>query len=213
MRRFLMRLLLPASKASGLLLLLVLISCAASREGAGERVLPEPYAALAPAGLVYDAAFSYKDFSASGLLVIKRQSSGKYVVALLSKFGPTIMEFVLEPEGIEWKKSFEQLEDKKVEKLLERDFRVLLLTPLDKPVKVRQRKTKFSVKGEPNLRIRLDSLNRVVYAANKALVNPVKTIATFTYKDQDVPQQIFLRHKNVKMNLSLNLLRVIHAEK
>ena len=200
-------------------LLLLVTGCSGSRKSVGEVSLPLPYSALAAGGLVYDASFQYKDFQASGLLVIKRLEESQYHVVLVSKFGPSLMEFKLNREGIQWIKTFDQLKKKKVEKLLERDFRMLLLSALDNPKKVERQGQKdslllYKVKGVPNMQLRVDPTSkRVLYAENRGFVNPVKTKVSFSYQEQDIPQTISLKHTHVKMSLDLNLLKVNNAEK
>ncbi len=174
----------------------------------------------ADGGLVYNATFRYKDFQASGLLVAKRVQPSEYHVVLLSKFGVSLMEFKLNEGGIQWIKTFEQLGKKRVEKMLERDFRVLLLTGLDNPGKLKLQKQEggeltYKVKSDPGLRLRAEAeTGRVLYAENRGFINPVKTKVSFLYKeDGDIPEEISLKHSNVAMRLDLNLLKVINAER
>lgn len=202
------------------LLLQLSTACSAAKKAPEAAVQPQSYMAGVAGGLLYNAAFQYKDFNASGLLVVKRLEPSLYHVVLLSKFGVSLMEFRLNDEGIEWVKTFEQLSNKKVEKMLERDFRVLMLSTLDNPRRVKLLEQEggrltYKVKGTPNLKIKTNSDNgRVMYAENRGFLNPVKTKVQFLYDEEgDIPQGIALKHRNLDLGLELNLLKVIDAER
>ncbi|MBW3545434.1 MAG: hypothetical protein KY428_07540, partial [Bacteroidetes bacterium] len=204
----------------GFLLMLLLGACSTAKQPLTETALPAPYSALAAGGLVYDAAFQYKDFNASGLLVIKRLDTGAFHVVLLSKFGPSLLEFKLDEGGMHWIKTFEQLNKRTVQKLLERDFRVLMLSSLDHPQFIELKSSSdalkvYRVKGDPDMKITLEAQSRrVLYAENRGFLNPVKTRAVFEYGEgNSIPKQISLTHRNVKMRLDLKLLKVNHAER
>ncbi|AHM59731.1 hypothetical protein D770_07340 [Flammeovirgaceae bacterium 311] len=195
------------------------IACSTAKipEGA---VKPQSYLAGVAGGLLYNATFQYKEFNASGLLVLKRLQPSEYHVVLLSKFGVSLMEFRLNDEGIHWVKTFKQLNNSKVEKMLERDFRVLMLSALDNPRRVKLQKQEgnvltYKVKGSSNLQIKTNSDNgRVMYAENRGFLNPVKTKVQFLYNEEgDIPQGIALKHRNIDLGLELNLLKVIDAER
>jgi hypothetical protein len=210
-----------SSKLLALCLLLCLLGgCSTVKKEAAAVTLPQSYMAGVAGGVVYNATFRYKDFQASGLLVAKRVQPSEYHVVLLSKFGVSLMEFKLNEAGIQWIKTFEQLGKKRVTEMLERDFRVLLLSGLDKPRKLKLQKQEgevltFKLKGATGLRLRADAkTGRVLYAENRGFINPVKTKVSFLYKnDGDIPEEILLRHSNVAMSLDLNLLKVINAER
>lgn len=202
------------------LLLLLFAACSTAKTDKIDFVPPQTYMAGVAGGLVYNAAFQYKDFNASGLLVVKRLQPSEYHVVLLSKFGVGLMEFRLNEEGIEWIKTFDQLGKKRVEEMLERDFRVLLLSGLENPRRIKLQKQEgniltFKVKGSPNLKLKSNAANgRVMYAENRGFLNPVKTKVQFLYQeDGDIPEGIALKHSNVDMSLELNLLKVIDAER
>lgn len=200
-----------------LVLILIMNGCALQKERSAS--LPNSYIAQSQNSLIYDATFRYKDFLASGLLVLKRIQPSYYHVVLLSKFGPTIMEFKLDDQGITWIKSFDQLNKKTVEKVIERDFRILLLSVLEAPEKVKlvdASDSTFTYKVKDNLSIKIEvdaQTNQVIYAENKGFPNPFKTIAQFTYKEKDIPQNIAVTHKNINLRIDLNLLKIDHAER
>ena len=182
------------------------------------RPIPKSYLASAPNGLVYDASMRYKDFQASGLLVMKNIKRGHYHVAFVSKMSPTIMEFLLTPTTIEWKKTLEGMDRKIVRKLIERDFRLLTLSVLDNPKKIKQIKNHLK---EPTYRVRtntttkliIDQDSKVISAETRSLINPVKTFVEYKQYKDSVPNQLTLRHRNIKMRLKLQLLQTNNAGK
>lgn len=170
-------------------------------------------------GLVYDASFAYKEFNASGLLVMKREQEGSYHVALLSKFGVALMEFKLTKGGIVWLKRMGEMDNKVFEKLVERDFRLLLLSELDmitksKLVKESSGKKIYKVKGELRSRVWLDAESgKIFYTENKGVLNPFKSKVTFSYGSaQEFPAQIILNHRNIDMSVNMSLLKINYAE-
>ncbi|MFN6945338.1 MAG: hypothetical protein ACK4ND_10345 [Cytophagaceae bacterium] len=181
--------------------------------------IPKPYITHATNGLIYDATFQYKDFQASGLLVLKQIEKSTYHVVLLSKFGPSIMEFKMNEKGITWIKSMEKMDKKVVEKIIERDFRMILLTMLEDPKKVKEiNRNKehlyYKVKKSLKVKAKIDpEAQRVLYAENKSHLNIFKTKATFTYGDHEIPENITLDHSHLKVNINLNLLKINNAER
>ncbi|WMJ72404.1 hypothetical protein RCC89_04395 [Cytophagaceae bacterium ABcell3] len=172
--------------------------------------MPDPYITLLNKGLVYNATFNYKESQVSGLLVLKRTGVSSYHVVMLSKPGPTLMEFTLDQDGLTWIKTFERLEEKKLTKLIENDFRMLLLDVLENPSKVKKVKTendKTIFKMADGTRLKVDNTaNRVLTAQNKSFLNFISTKATFSYRENEIPQTIFLAHNIMNLSLELELL-------
>lgn len=193
---------------------LFLLSACVSQNNLSKADLPPPYIVF-DGGLVYDAAIQYKTFFASGLLVLKRIRASEYHVALLSKFGPTIMEFKLDEAGFHWIKTFDKLENKLVEKFIERDFRMLLMTTLENPDKVKRRSKasgveKYKLKGEVNSLVYVNpATGNVIYTENKGFINLFKTKVNFSYNEKEVPETILIEHNNLNSNITLQLLQVI----
>lgn len=181
--------------------------------------LPLPYMVQASDGLIYDASFHYKEFHASGLLVLKRIAPSNYHVVLLSKFGPAIMEFTLDKKGITWIKTFDRLDKPMIKKFIAKDFSLILLSVLENPkktklVKVADQTLTYKVKDNKRAKLKLDAeTNRVINAENKGFINLFKTKVAFTYKENDLPQNIAITHNNINLRIDLNLLKVNHAER
>lgn len=181
--------------------------------------LPLSYMAQEHDGLVYDASFQYKDFQASGLMVMKRTQPYEYHVMLLSKFGPALMEFKLTKGGITWIKSFEQLEKRVLSKFIAKDFNLLLLSILEEPKKVKSLKANedihtYKIKDgfKAKIKVKADT-ERVLYAETKSFLNLFKSKAKFTYTGNDIPQNIEITHNNINLRIDMNLLKVNHAER
>lgn len=181
--------------------------------------LPLSYMAQGHDGLVFDASFQYKDFQASGLMVMKRIQLYEYHVVLLSKFGPALMEFKLTKAGITWIKSFEQLEKRVLSKFIAKDFNLLLLSILEEPKKVKSLKANedvliYKIKDGSKAEIKVDAdAGRVLYAENKGFPNLFKSKAKFTYGENDIPQNIEITHNNINLRIDMILLKVNHAER
>ncbi len=181
--------------------------------------LPKPYMTLDHDGLVYDASFQYKDFQASGLLVMKRVQPSEYHVVLLSKFGPAIMEFKLDKEGITWIKTFDQLNRKMLNKFIAKDFNLLLLSILEQPKKAKFLKAtnemhSYKIKDGFKAKVKVNAATeRIVYAETKGFLNLFKSKAKFTYKENDIPQNIEITHNNINLRIDMNLLKINHAER
>lgn len=200
-------------------MVLVIVGACANRPQSGTVALPETYMATPNAGIIYDTNFTYKNFHASGLLVLKRIEEASYHVVLVSKVGPTLMEFKLNDDGLTWIKTFEKLDRKAVENFLRQDFEIILLSFLENPKKIKTRKTEesyttFKIKNNTKAKINVDnSSGKVVYAENKKPMNLFKTKATFYYSDQEFPESIVVTHNNINLRLELNLLKINHAER
>lgn len=192
-------------------------ACAAQK--ATVPTLPMSYMAQDHDGLVYDASFQYKDFQASGLLVMKRLQQSEYHVVLLSKFGPALMEFKLDKKGMTWIKTFDQIDKKMLNRFIAKDFSLLMLSILEQPKKVKPLRCEegvhsYKVKGGFKAKIKVDSgTDRVLYAETKGFPNLFKSKAKFTYKENDIPQNMEITHNNINLRIDMNLLKVNHAER
>lgn len=202
------------SCAWAIFLILVLNSCA-SYPQLDRTEIPKPYIAFAEDGLIYDANITYKDFHASGLLVLKRIKPAAYHVVLLSKFGPAIMEFKMVGKDFQWIKTFDKLENRVVENFIERDFRMILLSTLENPTKIKKLKSgpnyrTYKLNGEIKAHILIaPETNNVLYVENRGFINFFKTKINFSYENDEIPRAISIRHNHLKLNINLNLLQKI----
>ncbi|UII28860.1 hypothetical protein LVD15_10655 [Fulvivirga maritima] len=157
--------------------------------------------------MLYNAVFQYKEYSFSGLMVLKKQGQN-YRVVLLSKLGPTIMDFLLTENGLEYITAPDVMKKKLVAKLMEQDFDLLVLHKLDDKQKVRKRGNGFKVKGKQAIKLRLDNESRIIKARTNNFFSTFKSRAVFYYTNDDaIPDEMCLSHKFVKMKIEMNLLR------
>ena len=195
--------------------LILLLSSCASHKNSDRSEIPVPYISFAEDGLIYDASINYKEFQASGLLVLKQIKAAEYHVVLLSKFGPAIMEFKMNEKDFTWIKTFDKLENKLVQNFIERDFRMILLSMLENPEKINRLRSKsdhqkYKIKGEEKIHISIDpETNKVLYAENRGFINLFKTKVHFIYDTGEIPKAISIRHNNLKLNIDLDLLQEI----
>lgn len=167
--------------------------------------LPLPWSKIAAEGQVYDMALDYKDQHVSGLLVVKWVENQPRVV-LVSKVGFTLMDFVLTTEDVQWNKKPPGLDRKSVLRNLEKDFRLLLLTPLHEPEKIKDKgRNRYHVKKAIRIAVELSSdEKKVISGESKGFINLFKSFATFTYTDTNpVPSDVDLRRRFLKMNITL----------
>lgn len=211
--------LLPLIKLLHLgLLVLVLSSC--KTVSTKDEALPElaPYLHQENSSLIYNASFDYKDFHASGLLVMKKLQEEAYHVVLMSKFGITLMEFKLHQEGITWIKKIEQLDKRSVEKLIAKDFHMLLLMDLFPPTEKQlvyenELYVTYKIKEKLPLHVSVSKTQSHIMAVEeKGILKPVKTTITFAYSTKDVPERATIKHSNIKLQIKLDLLKINYAE-
>ncbi|UII22959.1 hypothetical protein [Fulvivirga ligni] len=156
---------------------------------------------------MYNSVFQYKDHSFSGLMVLKKQGAN-YRVVLLSKLGPTIMDFLLTENGLVYNMAPEVMKKKIVKKLMEQDFDLLVLRKLDEQQKVRKKANGFKIKGKEAIKARVDGQKRIILAKTNSWFSIFKTKAVFYYTDDDaIPDEICLSHRFVKMRVQMNLLK------
>ena len=165
---------------------------------------PQPFLSLAEDGLVFNAGFQYKEHYFSGILVVKSVDEGQQIV-MLSKMGPTIMDFIMHSSGaVTWNKKVEEINKPIFEKAIVKDFRTLLLTPLYDPKKVKAlAKSNFKVKKHEKLMLQLKD-DRVISSENRGVINLFKTFVKYAYIDEDaIPDEICLTHRNLKLKIEL----------
>ncbi len=172
-------------------------------------VLPEPWSLADTSGYVYDTALDYKDNHFSGLLVVKWSGDSPQVV-LISKFGYTLMDFVLTWEGIEWKKKPPGRERKSLLKNMEKDFRLLLLTPLCHPEKVKSKgRNRYNVDADMRIQIELSSdEKRVISAESRGFFNLFKSFATYAYEGT-IPSPSTIQLTRRLVNVEITMRQII----
>jgi len=92
--------------------------------------LPQTYLELTNENVIFDMSLSYKDYYGSGLLVVKRVDTNNYHGVFLSKVGLKLMEFIFVSGNFQWINLLDYVDKKGVKKILERDFRILLLADI-----------------------------------------------------------------------------------
>lgn len=190
--------------------ILVVFACSylSVHYAAGQLKYPQPYLQNNNEGLLYDVSFQYKSHYISGLLAIKKEIQGYHFV-LITKTGPTIMDFIITDKGIDWDKKIEALDRPIFLKAMEKDFRTIVLSSLDKPKKIKRlRSNLYKVRKVIRHKVATDHLERVLSAKSKGLINPFKIFATYLYKGEDnIPDQILVRHRLIKSKLDLKLIK------
>ncbi|UII34796.1 hypothetical protein LVD17_13360 [Fulvivirga ulvae] len=168
--------------------------------------LPKPYINHAENGLIYNTAFSYKEHSFSGLMVVKKEGEA-YRVVLLSKLGPSIMDFLLTDGELTWNKVPKGMERAVIKKIMARDFSIMLLTDLQDPEKVKEINDGYKIKGPNTIKVKLTNDNKVREAETKNAFTFLKTQASFFYINSDpVPDEICVNHRHIKMKIEMKLL-------
>lgn len=168
--------------------------------------LPKPYINYAENGLIYNTVFTYKEHSFSGLMVVKKEGEG-YRVVLLSKLGPSIMDFLLTDGELTWNKVPKGMERPVIRRIMAKDFSIMLLTDLQDPKKVKEKKNGYKIRGANTIKINLTADNKVREAETKNNFTLLKTYASFFYTDSDpVPDEICVNHRYIRMKMEMKLL-------
>lgn len=167
--------------------------------------VPLPFTHMAQDALVYDASIDFGDRHLSGLMVVK-YTEPAYHVVLITKVGFTLMEFILHPDSLEWKKRMPGKQRKSMLKAFEKDFRLLLLTPLYNPEKIKQKRENYYVLKK-DIRIGAEistELKRVILAETKGFPNLFKSKATFEYAGEAaIPATITLNRRFLKFSIEM----------
>lgn len=167
--------------------------------------LPLPFTHYTSDALVYDTSLDYGDRHLSGLMVVRYTEPG-YHVLLISKVGFTLMEFIIHPDSMEWKKRLPGKQRKSALKAMEKDFRLLLLAPLYNPEKIKQKRSDYYVLKK-NIRIgaRVSTeIKRVNLAESKGFLNLFKSKVRFEYTAQNrIPETIVLNRCSLKFSIEM----------
>lgn len=169
--------------------------------------LPKPFINYTDNGLIYNTVFEYKEYSFSGLMVIKKQGDD-YRIMLLSKLGPTIMDFSLTQTGLIWHKVPKGMESAVIKNVMEHDFSLILLKDLENPKRIRKTKKGYKVKANHKIRVKTDNIDRIIEVRTQQTLALLKTKAVFFYTDDDeLPDEICVSHRYVKMRMEMQLLK------
>lgn len=198
--------LLAAMYLKSVKFLMLAFFAAFSAAGVAQKAdLPLPFSHLVDDDLVYNTTFRFGDDDLSGLLAIKGETDG-YRVVMVSKFGFTIADFVLGEESVKWNKMFPGRTNKAVLRALERDFRLLLLTPLYNAEKVRSRNShRYLVKKDDKILVSLsEDGKRVTSAKSMGFLNIFKSRAGYHYREKEkIPYEIRLTRNLMKMRIEM----------
>jgi hypothetical protein len=160
-------------------------------------------------GRVYNADVNFKQFQASGLMVVNQTALGTRI-DLLSKVGNTLLSFTLTPEKVIWERFFLDIKPKRHHKKgVEKSFRMMLLMDLaEAKTVVPNKKNVFKVKGKLSGKYTLDeSHSHVIYAKQKCWLNLFRRKVALVYiGDKPLPVSIELTHGIFNFDINLNLL-------
>lgn len=174
-----------------------------------QEVTVSSYAYDVGKGRVYDADINFKQFQASGLMVINQTKEGTRI-DLLSKVGNTLLSCTLTPEKVIWEKFFLDIKPKKHHKKgVEKSFRMMLLLDLAKAKTVTPNKNNvFKVRGKLNGKYTLnESHSHVIYARQKCWLNLFRRKVALQYvAENPLPEHIELTHGIFNFDIVLNLL-------
>ena len=171
--------------------------------------LPKTFIEQSDSGLLYDAEFEVGKKSISGVVVMKNVGD-KYHVVLLSKFGYTILDFEITDKDIVWNKRIPGKRNSALHHAIEDDFRLILLTALKSPRKIKAKKNNtYKVKANNNIKVQLSKDDeKIISARSVGLINPFKSYVTYTFEQDDqIPQNICLSHNLIKVAIIMNRLK------
>lgn len=195
------------------LLFLLLISCKVQSPKVAYTI-PKPFIVEAGKSLVYRASFNYKDYHFSGLCVFKKIEERNIRVVFLNEMGMTFMDFELTPSDLIVHKMVDQLNRGILLGFIENDFRQLLMTDLFDPMRVNFKKMEKSNTFQARDKLRTTYFiekegGKIARSVRKGFLGAKKSSVSYEYRLSNIPEEIMLKHYQVKMNLKLTLLEKI----
>jgi len=166
---------------------------------------PEPFLKLDSQGVIYKANLEFEDKSINGNLAMNLDSTG-FNVVLFSITGFTFFDFTIGANKVHWRKIPEYLDRKRFLKVLENDFRLLLLTPL-KFGKIKKKNLNSVICKTTTGRSVAYEINNgnIEYGKLKSLFSKLRTEANYHYDFEEYPQSIEMKKSGLDMRIYLEL--------
>ena len=162
---------------------------------------------------VFDTGIRFRDFYASGLLVVKAEANERYRIVMTSKLGSKIFDFSLGKEHFAVNYCIEQLNRKIVLNILKKDLRLLTNSYLELEKKV----VLADTLGESTVyRIKVPKAYRHFYYDNasghlikieRGSKRKARTVVDMADYKNDLPNRIELKHLQFRLELSLKRLK------
>lgn len=160
---------------------------------------------------VFNASFAYKDYFASGLMVIKPIKKEHFRIVFTAKMGQTLLDTELTPTDFIIKKSIPQLDRKLLFNLLEKDLRLICDTHAGKAVALQAKNEQvdiFRIKTEKGFRY-------FYYNASDELINKIergskrkkKVVVDLENYKNDFPEKITIAHQGIQLMIEMKLIQ------
>lgn len=162
---------------------------------------------------VFDTGIRFRNFYASGLLIIKAEEKERYRIVMTSKLGSKIFDFNLGKEHFEVNSCIEQLDRKIVLNILKKDLGLLTTSYLKPEKKVALtdspgQTTIYRIKAEKAFRhFYYDDHSGNLTKIERGSKRKARTVVEFNDYKNGLPDKIDLKHLQIKLELSMKRLR------
>lgn len=162
--------------------------------------------------LIYKTDINFYKNDISGLLIIKKTSENIYRIALTTQFGLKIFDFELNHGALKVKYCIESLNKKLIIKTFENDFNILLMQIKAESISIienteqKQRIWQFK-SGKLITNYIQNNESEKIENINVRKRNSEKiSVGLYGYKE-NIPGNITLEHKNIKLKINLKLIQ------
>lgn len=191
------------SRLSRFLLVFVFLGGVALAKGQ-QNVPVQPFSDDVSEDILYTADLSFKDFGFSGLFAVKSEENA-YHIYFISKTGFTVIEALLKPNETDWIKTLPFLEKTSRKEKLDREFRLLVQSPLkfSKKIKYTRKGIKVKLEGRPNVMYTVEN-GRISGARTKGFLHLIRTKIKYeTSESGKLPESIQMRKTCIDAEINL----------
>jgi len=160
---------------------------------------------------VFNTSFTFKDFFASGLMVIKPMKNQHFRIVFTAKMGQTLLDIELTPTDFIIKKSIPQLDRKLLFKLLEKDLRLICDDQIGKTTILENRETKqavFRVKTKKGFRYFYENKEGNHFEKiERGTKRRPKVIVDLENYQNDFPEKITFVHQGIPLKIEMKKIQ------
>lgn len=195
-------------------ILLLLVGCTSypkklgyqTTDGASQMII-NPYFSDMNRDYVYKANITVFKNNFGGILVLKKLDDTSHRVAFTTELGNTIFDFTIDKKELKVNRILKEMDRKILLNVLERDFRALIKeksTASEIFKKENEILTKVKIGSKPHYyRFENDTLSDIVRVGNQK----EKVLIEFTEIDNRMARHIQITHKNIKLAISLQVIK------
>lgn len=163
---------------------------------------------------VFNTSFTFKDYFASGLMVIKPLENQHFRIVFTAKMGQTLLDTELTPTEFIIKKSIPQLDRKLLFKLLEKDLRLICDKQTGKTILLKNTETKqtvFRVKTKKGFRYFYENEEGNHFEKiERGTKRRPKVIVDLENYENGFPEKITFAHQGIPLRIEMKVLQRIN---